>query len=438
MLTADLVRARRKGEELVLVGLDDAARERAREIADGLLAEARAHVGRTRRELEEAIGAVEVEARDERLKAGLAKLLDDRCEFESGDAEAAAGLRSALFLKASATRRALRAEEHFDRNAVLAAFAAERGVEPGAVERELYADLRDAHVLRSVEAMGPESLVLAWERGQGQAVLLRAVKVTIDGRCASAAATRALFHRLKFLRLLHVITRHEEGYRVVIDGPFSLFESVTKYGLQLALVLPMLEGAAEWSLMANVRWGTERTPLVFRLAGGSEPSEKRGRSSRVALGDDIAAFVASFDRLSTGWRASPATEVLDLPGVGLCVPDLVFERGSAVPRGDGVLEPRRRLEAGRARAAGTDGTDPLRGQQPPARERRGLGRRCPQRALRLQRDAMSARAVAERLDRLAVRAERFAVRVATGRGMGPSWEHARTRAESRALASRDP
>ena len=31
------------------------------------------------------------------------------------------------------------------------------------------------------------------------------------------------------------------GYRIEIDGPYSLFESVTKYGLELALLLPALE-----------------------------------------------------------------------------------------------------------------------------------------------------------------------------------------------------
>jgi predicted nuclease of restriction endonuclease-like RecB superfamily len=402
VLTADLVRARRKGDELVLVGLDDRARERASAIAEALLVEARAHVGRTRGELEEALAAVDVEARDERLKAGLAKLLDDRCEFESGDAEAAAGLRSALFLKASATRRALRPEEHFDRNAVIAAFAAERGVEASAVERELYADLRDAHVLRSVEPMCPESLVLAWEHGQAQAVLLRAVRVTVDVKCTSAGATRALFHRLKFLRLLHVITKEADGYRVIIDGPFSLFESGTKYGLQLAMVLPVLEGCGEWSLVANVRWGAERAPLVFRLAGGTEPGE---HSSRVALGDDVAAFVASFKRLNTDWRVSPATEVLELPGVGLCVPDLAFKRGATKVyfevmgywSRDAVWRRVELVEAGLAAPILFAVSSRLRVSE------EVLGDDAPS-ALYVYKGTMSARAVAERLDRLSTRA----------------------------------
>jgi uncharacterized protein len=139
----------------------------------------------------------------------------------------------------------------------------------------------------------------------------------------SPGATRALFHRLKFLRLLHTIARTDEGHQLVIDGPFSLFESVTKYGLQLALVVPMLEACEAWSLVADIRWGADRTPLTFRLRGGAKTADL----SRAPLADEAATLMASFKRLGSGWNVARATSILELAGVGLCVPDLVFERG---------------------------------------------------------------------------------------------------------------
>jgi predicted nuclease of restriction endonuclease-like RecB superfamily len=321
VLTADLVNARRRGNELQLMELDAAARGRARAVAEAMIAVARAHEGRTREELEEALAAVDVGPREHRLKDGLAKLIEDRCEFDAGDDLAADVLRHQVFAHASAVRAALGAVARFDRGAVLADVARERGTTVDAVERGLFADLRGAHVVASFAAPSPEGLVASYEEGQAQAVLLRAVKVRVDVRCA-AGAMRALFRRLKFLRLLHTIEAVEGGHRIAIDGPFSLFESSTKYGLQLALLLPALEGCDGWRLEADVRWGKDRVPLVFRLAGRGASRE----AAESALPDEVQALAKSFTALGTAWRVSPSAEVLELPGVGLCVPDLVFER----------------------------------------------------------------------------------------------------------------
>jgi predicted nuclease of restriction endonuclease-like RecB superfamily len=322
VLTADLVNARRRGNELQLVSLDAEGRERARALAETMVAIAKAHVGRAREELEEALGCVDVGPREVRLKDALAKLIEDRCEFAASDEVAADTVRSEVFAHACEVRGALQAVARFDRQTVLAEIARRRGTTAEAIEGALFADLRGAHVLESFEAPSGASLVTAYEHGQAQAVLLRAVKVTLDVNCATAGALRSLFHRLKFLRLLHTIEAREDGHRIAIDGPFSLFESVTKYGLQLALLLPALEACDAWRLEADVRWGKERVPLVFRLEGQGAPST----ASAPALSDEVQALVRTFTALGTTWRVSPNTEILALPGVGLCVPDLVFER----------------------------------------------------------------------------------------------------------------
>jgi predicted nuclease of restriction endonuclease-like RecB superfamily len=322
VLTVDLVNARRRGDELRLVSLDEASRPRAVTLARELLAAVRAHVGRTYDELSGALAAVDAEAGDYRLRDGLAKLLEDRCELQAPDGPDPEDLRRDVFTRASTLRASLDAGGKLDRAVVLAAVAAERGTSVDAIERGLFADLRGAQVLSRFDPLGPETLVTTYERAQAQAVLLRAVKVTVDVGVASAGATRALFRRLKFLQLLHVITRTDDGYRVVIDGPFSLFESVTRYGQRLALVLPVLEGCETWKLEADVRWGKEKRPLVFRLQGGAASAA----AEEPPLPDEVRALVKTFASLGTPWRASANKTILELPGVGLTVPDLVFER----------------------------------------------------------------------------------------------------------------
>ena len=181
---------------------------------------------------------------------------------------------------------------------------------------------------------------------------------------ADAAAYRhRLFHKLKFLRLLHTITEipaaRGGGYRIEIDGPFSLFQAVTRYGLQLAMALPAIGECGRWRIEAQVLWGKERRPVTFRAAGGKDGGERVARELEAAdvsgLPDEIAALLARLaareSALESDWIASPATTILDLPGAGLCVPDLVFRRrdrkGQAgLSRGSSVTGAAKRSGAG--------------------------------------------------------------------------------------------
>jgi predicted nuclease of restriction endonuclease-like RecB superfamily len=283
----------------------------------------RGAVGRCRDEVRQVWQEVPIGAREKRLSDGLLKLIDDACEYATESPCDPVDLRSDVFLRASAARRDQGIESPFDRNAVLAAVAAERGLDVAVIERTLYADLRGEHVLTRVEPLSAAALVDRYNRGQVQAVLLRALRVVADVRCSGPERYRDLFRQLKFRRLLHRITaRPEGGFRVEIDGPYSLFDSVTKYGLQLALVLPALEACDSLSLAAEVRWGKARDALTFshRTEGATGPSVGSDRPS------EVESLMEAFRALETAWSVDPAEEILELPGLGLCVPDLVFRR----------------------------------------------------------------------------------------------------------------
>jgi uncharacterized protein len=325
LLTADLVRARRRKGELVLVSLEGEDRQEALYLAGAYADLARESVGRPRAVLDEAMGQVEAPPPLQRVADGLRKLIEDRCDFEPTLDLPPDALRREVFRRAAERRRELGPDEPFDRGAVLAEIASAHSLAPEALERGLYADLRGAHVLRSFEAPSPEALLADYEDAQAQAVLLRAVRVRAEVKCGAAWGYRQLFAKLKFLRLLHSIEPLAGGgYRVDVDGPFSLFESVTKYGLQLALALPAVQACASWSVEADVRWGKTREPLVFRLAGRGPDSKLEGDA--FALPPEVEAFRVGFEALKSAWRVSPSPTILNLPGAGLCVPDLVFER----------------------------------------------------------------------------------------------------------------
>jgi predicted nuclease of restriction endonuclease-like RecB superfamily len=334
LLTVDLVRARRRGRELVLTKLKGKSRTRARHLAEAYLAVASGHVGATRGAFDEACESVLVNPRERKLALGIRKLVEDECVFEADESVDSRALRKAVFERASAARRALGDAERFDRDALLGEIARERGLGETVEDllRGLYTDLREANVLAEAPSITATALVEAYELAQAQAALLRATRVVAEVTCKSPATYRYLFGKLKFRRLLCTIRPNRRGgYRIEIDGPYSLFSSVTKYGLQLALLLPALQLCDEWALEAEVLWGKERRPLTFALSG---KAPRRGRGARADNSEEdlerdlpveVAELITNFRKLGSDWEVRPSGEILNLPGLGVCVPDLLFE-----------------------------------------------------------------------------------------------------------------
>jgi predicted nuclease of restriction endonuclease-like RecB superfamily len=327
MLTADHVDARRKDGELVLRRLDAKALVEARALAEVYLEAARSHVGRTREELTEAWKEIAAAARNRRLAAGLEKLVDDGCGFDADDELDPIAIRRAVFLRGTELRRARGDARPFDREAVFADVAASMAKTPAQLEAALFSDLRGEHVLRSAPILNAGSLVDAYEMGQAQAVLLRAVRVTCEVSAASPAAVRAFFAKLKFHRLLFTVARKSDAsFTITIDGPFSMFESVTKYGLRLALVLPALRALEEWSLVADIRWGKSRDPLVFRMSS-KDARERAPVENAAELSDEARVLLDGLEALrksGSPWHGEIAGVLLDHPGLGVCIPDLVL------------------------------------------------------------------------------------------------------------------
>lgn len=327
MLTVDLVRARRRGGDLVITEIKGRAKSRAKRFAETYLSLAEDHLGETRGAFEEACATVAVGPRERKLALGMKKLVEDLCTFESDDTLDARALRRQVFQLASQRRRELAEGELFDRSVVLEEVARERGrgETPEELLSGLYSDLREAQLLRETPSITASALVERYQTAQAQAVLLRATRVSAEVRCQSPTTYRFLFGKLKFRRLLYKIRKLGDGYRIEIDGPYSLFSSVTKYGLQLALVLPALQQCDQWTIEAEVLWGKERRPLRFHLSGGAGGRAVKEADPAEDLPEEVQTFVEQFRKLDSGWVVAPSTEILDLPGHGLSVPDLRFD-----------------------------------------------------------------------------------------------------------------
>lgn len=323
MIPPELVRVRRRGEKLSLVPLSPSERVRAEGLADELLSVARSLLGATNEEVLEALQGVVRDPKEEKLFLALRKLVLDVCEFGQEVEVDSAELRRELFAAAAAAR----ARNEFARERLLREVAERFGLTPEALEGALFADLPLAQKLRSVEGLGAATLVERFDRASLQGLLLRATKVSLRLAGFAPESLREFFRSLKFRRLLFSAEREEDGtFRVEVSGPFSLFEGVTKYGMALAQLAPLLEGGAPVALRAELRWGKERRAVVFETTLGGA-----GRLSATPARPEIEQLLAALARLSPEVAVERADEILHVPGVGVVLPDLVFRAPGAAP-----------------------------------------------------------------------------------------------------------
>jgi predicted nuclease of restriction endonuclease-like RecB superfamily len=324
LLTSELIRVRRKGAAITPQYVRGPAAERLSAVAAAYVDILSAHVGRSRDEIDAALSAVPVPARDRVAALGLRKVLEDGCEFEVREGVDAEAIRREVFLAAAAAHRDLDVRARFDRDAVLAESAARLGTSPAALEEGLYADLRGAELLRSLAAPSPEILLDRYNLSLAQSILLRAARVQVRVEGESPARYRRIFRAARFHGLIHVVRGDPaSGYTIALDGPFSLFDQVQKYGLRLAMFLPAVLPCAQFRVRAEVLWGRERQAASFEI-GPEDKLVFHGRELPDTT-PELTAFCDGFRRLSSVWSVAQSERIFALLGEEVCVPDLVFE-----------------------------------------------------------------------------------------------------------------
>jgi predicted nuclease of restriction endonuclease-like RecB superfamily len=327
MLTGKLVRVRYARNRIVPHYID-ASDPGWLEVAGRLLELFRGQEGKTRGQLEDDVRETFGDSPAQLVHQGLAKLLEDRCEFEVVSGVPPEQLREEVFAAAARHRLspppagdAEAAIRHgFDRDAVLREVADRLGLTAEAIDRELFADLKSEQRLVRFKDTTAERLLQRYNVALAQAVLLRSSRVQLTVRGEPPQRYRQLMRLIKFHRLICDIERlDDDSYRLRLDGPLSLFSATSKYGLQLALFLPAVLRCRDFELEAELLWGARRQPKQFAVtprdglvshlpdAGMYVPPELRG-------------FVELFRKRVEGWDIAEETRVLPL-GDGFWVPD---------------------------------------------------------------------------------------------------------------------
>jgi predicted nuclease of restriction endonuclease-like RecB superfamily len=325
MLTGKLVRVR-YARNHVIPHYIDAADPAWLEVAGRLLELFRGQEGKTRGRLEDDVREAFGDSPAQLVHQGLAKLLEDRCEFEVVSGHPPEQLREEVFAAAAEWR--LRPAEGdvtalrhgFDRNTVLRRVADKLGMTPEAIDRELFADLKSEQRLIRFKDISAERLLQRYNVALAQAVLLRSSKVAVSIRGEPPQRYRQLLRLIKFHRLICDVERlDEDSYRLHLDGPLSLFSATNKYGLQLALFLPAVLLCRDFELNAELLWGAQRRPKQFLL------TPRDGLMSHLTdagmyLPPELRGFVELFRKRVERWDIAEETRVLPL-GDGFWVPD---------------------------------------------------------------------------------------------------------------------
>lgn len=300
------------------------------EVAESLLMIFREGVGMTRGEIEAEIDDLVGQGLANLAHRGLAKVLEDRAEFEVVADVAPETLRDKVFTAAAAYRKELKASaatglrDPFRRDLVISEVAKGLGIEADVVTAGLFADLKDENRLLKFEDLTAQRLIDRYNVALAQAVLLRSVLIRIEIRGEKPARYRQFFRQLKFHRLLYRVEGDmREGYVFQIDGPLSLFSATNRYGLQMAFFLPTILLCNDFLLDAEIRWGPQKDPRSFHL------ESKDGLISHAAdtgtyVPAEIKSFVDRFRQVAPAWEVSDATEIIELGRDGVWVPDYRF------------------------------------------------------------------------------------------------------------------
>ena len=326
MLTGNLVRVRTVKSRVIPLYIHRESQDWL-EVAESLLLLFRESVGRTRGEIESEF--VELVGEDPKtlIHRGLAKVLEDRAEFEVVSDVPPDKLREAVFATAAAQRKAnltegLRAK--FRRDDVLQAVGESLTLSPEQITTALFADLKDENRLLTFADMTAQRLIDRYNVALAQAVMLRSTLVTVEIRHEKPPRYRQLFRRLKFHRLLYRVEGSmSEGYALNLDGPLSLFSATNKYGLQMAMFLPALLHCSDFRLNAELRWGAKREPRSFYL-DNADGLVTHSADEGTFVPNEMTAFLDRFRQVAPAWEVGEATEVIELGREGVWVPDYRF------------------------------------------------------------------------------------------------------------------
>ena len=324
MLPSDLLMHRYSGETLTPKRLP--LEQGYGAIATELITLFRDAQGSTRGEVNRQLLELEGEDTDYRTKRGLAHLLaQNYSTFETRSPLDPQLLRQRAFsLAAQQAPTPRRTAQTLQTLAQQLTQELGQEILPIQLTQGLYADLNENQILTQFEEPTPEALLHRYNLSQVQGVFYRASDIVINAHRNDPGEYKLLFRYLKLFGLMTYIEGDaEHGFTLTIDGPASLFQTSTRYGLALAKLLPALLHVTKWSLTATLKVEDAYTGTTnlrrFTLDADC------GLVSHYPPGKEFdslieAGFAERWAKTKTEWRLEREVDLIPIPG-SVMIPD---------------------------------------------------------------------------------------------------------------------
>ncbi|WP_375506493.1 DUF790 family protein [uncultured Nostoc sp.] len=324
MLPTDLLMHRQNGEEIIPKRLK--IDQKTSELAIELINYFQSAVGKTQGVLERQLTDFEGDSTDYRVKRGLAYILKSSfCTFEVVSPLEPQMLRERVFsLAAKSVSSRESTQVTLSKIADELTQELEREVILEQVRNGLYADLSENKILTVFDAPTAPDLLNRYNLSQVQGVFYKASQLVLNAHRNVPGEYKLLFRYLKLFQLMAYIEGDaDHGFTITIDGPTSLFNPSTRYGLAIAKLIPALLHVTKWSLSSILQtrdaytntWKTGRFTLNSECGLVSHYPPGKPYDSMLE-----ASFADKWDALKSGWALEREVDLIPIPG-SVMIPD---------------------------------------------------------------------------------------------------------------------
>ncbi len=315
---------RQNGEEIIPKRLK--IDQKTSELAIELINYFKSAVGKTQGMLERQLTDFEGDSTDYRVKRGLAYILKSSfCTFEVVSPLEPQMLRERVFsLAAKSVSSRESTQVTLSKIADELTQELEREVLLEQVRNGLYADLSENKILTVFDAPTAPDVLNRYNLSQVQGVFYKASKLVLNAHRNVPGEYKLLFRYLKLFQLMAYIEGDaDHGFTITIDGPTSLFNPSTRYGLAIAKLIPALLHVTKWSLSSILQtrdaytnsWKTGRFTLNSECGLVSHYPPGKPYDSMLE-----ASFADKWDALKSGWALEREVDLIPIPG-SVMIPD---------------------------------------------------------------------------------------------------------------------